>query len=114
MEFVKVGKNYMIKCSNGRIVSEKEKLQLENNELVLKDIKGCNCQKETTKKISKNKKRIKELENEQTYVVKTKPIKLKKPTDDIEIEDETDLYEITALEKGESADDIIQETDTII
>ena len=30
MEFVKVGKNYMIKGSNGRIVTEKEKLQLEN------------------------------------------------------------------------------------
>ena len=52
----------MIKGSNGRIVSEKEKLQLENNELVLKDIKGCDCQKETTKKISKNKKKMKELE----------------------------------------------------
>lgn len=62
MEFIKVGKNYMIKNSNGRIVSEKEKLELENKELVLKDITGCNCQKETTKKISKNKKRIKEIE----------------------------------------------------
>lgn len=62
MEFVKIGKNYMVKGSNGRIVSEKEKLQLENNELVLKDIKGCDCQKETTKKIAKNKKKIKELE----------------------------------------------------
>lgn len=65
MEFVKVGKNYMIKGSNGRIVSEKEKLQLENKELVLKDIKGCDCQKETTKKISKNKKRIKEIMEEE-------------------------------------------------
>lgn len=62
MEFIKIGKNYMIKNSNGRIVSEKEKLELENKELILKDIKGCECQKETTKKISKNKKRIKELE----------------------------------------------------
>ena len=62
MEFIKVGKNYMIKGSNGRIVSEKEKLQLENKELILKDIEGCDCQKETTKKISKNKKKIKELE----------------------------------------------------
>jgi len=62
MEFVKIGKNYMIKNSNGRIVSEKEKLELENKELILKDIKGCECQKETTKKISKNKKRIKEIE----------------------------------------------------
>lgn len=63
MEFIKLGKNYLIKGSNGRVVSEKEKLQLENNELILEDIKGCDCQKETTKKIAKNKKRIKEIEN---------------------------------------------------
>ena len=64
MEFVKIGKNYMIKDSNGRIVSEKEKLQLENNELILNDIKSNNCQEKTTKKISKNKKKIKELEKD--------------------------------------------------
>lgn len=62
MEFVKLGKNYLIKDSNGRIVSEKEKLQLENNELVLEDIKSNQCQQETTKKIAKNKKRVKEIE----------------------------------------------------
>lgn len=62
MEFIKMGKNYLIKGSNGRIVSEKEKLQIENKELILKDIEGCECQKETTKKISKNKKRIKEID----------------------------------------------------
>lgn len=61
MEFVKVGKNYLIKNSNGRIVTEKEKLELENHELVLKDIKSSGCVKDITKKISKNKKRIKEL-----------------------------------------------------
>ena len=66
MEFIKVGKNYMMKNSNGRIVSEKEKLELENKELIIKDITGCECQKETTKKISKNKKRIKEIETAQT------------------------------------------------
>lgn len=66
MEFIKVGKNYMIKGSNGRIVDEKTKLQLENKELVLQDIKGCGCQGETTKKISKNKKRIKEIEEKET------------------------------------------------
>lgn len=55
----------MIKNSNGRIVSEKEKLQLENKELVLKDITSNNCQKETTKKINKNKKRIKEIMEEE-------------------------------------------------
>jgi hypothetical protein len=65
MEFVKVGKNYMIKNSNGRIVDEKTKLQLENNELIIKDITGCGCQQETTKKIYKNKKRIKEIETAQ-------------------------------------------------
>ena len=64
-EFVKYGKNYIVKNSNGRIVSEKEKIQMENKELILKDITGCNCQKETTKKLTKNKKRLKEIEKEE-------------------------------------------------
>jgi hypothetical protein len=62
MEFIKIGDKYMLKNSNGRIVSEKEKLQLENNEMVIKDFKSNKCQQETTKKIAKNKKRIKEIE----------------------------------------------------
>lgn len=62
VEFIKKGKNYLIKNSNGRIVSEEEKLKLENKELILKDITSNECQKETTKKIKKNKKRIKEIE----------------------------------------------------
>lgn len=61
MEFVKVGKNYLIKNSNGRIVSEKEKLEIENKELALQDIKSNGCVEKITKKINKNKKRIKEL-----------------------------------------------------
>lgn len=65
MEFIKLKDgNYMINNSNGRVVSEKEKLQLENNELVLEDIKCKTCVKNITKKISKNKKRIEEIENE--------------------------------------------------
>lgn len=64
MEFIKIGKNYMIKNSPSIIVTEEEKLKLEKNELILKDIEGCNCQGETTKKISKINKRIKEVENE--------------------------------------------------
>lgn len=64
MEFIKVGKNYMIKNSNGRIVSEKEKLELENNELIIKDFKSNECQGKTTRKITKNKKRIKEIMEE--------------------------------------------------
>ena len=62
MEFIKVGKNYMIKNSNGRIVNEKEKLELENNELIIKDFKSNECQGKTTRKIAKNKKRIKEID----------------------------------------------------
>lgn len=65
MEFIKLKDgNYMINNSNGRVVSEKEKLQIENNELVLEDIKCKTCVKDITKKISKNKKRIEEIENE--------------------------------------------------
>lgn len=63
MEFIKKGENYLIKNSNGRVVSEKEKLELENGELVIKDITSNECQQETTKKIKKNKKRIKEIED---------------------------------------------------
>lgn len=62
MEFIKIGKKYMIKNSNGIIITEKEKLELENNELVIKDFKSKDCQAKTTQKIVKNKKRIKELE----------------------------------------------------
>lgn len=62
--------NYIIKDS-GFVISEKEKLQLENNELILQDLKS-NCAKEVTKKISKNKKRIEEIENEN--IEETKPI----------------------------------------
>lgn len=64
MEFIKHGNNYLIKDSNGRIVSEEEKLKLENEELILKDISSCECQKETTKKLKKNNKRIKEIMEE--------------------------------------------------
>ena len=53
----------MIKNSPSIIVTEEEKLKLEKNELILKDIEGCNCQGETTKKISKINKKIKEVDN---------------------------------------------------
>lgn len=61
MEFIKVGDKYMLKGSNGIIVDEKEKLKMENNEMVIKDFTSNKCQQETTKKINKNKKRIKEI-----------------------------------------------------
>lgn len=71
MEFIKQNDgNYIIKNSNGRVVSEKEKLQLENKELVIEDIKS-DCGKEATKKISKNKKRIKEIEEKDVVLEET-------------------------------------------
>ena len=96
MEFIKLGKKYLIKNSNGRVVDEKTKLELENKELVLKDIKSCGCQAETTKKISKNKKRIKEL-SEKDYKEVKNIVKFKN-----EIE--------TALQDKENADGTIKET----
>lgn len=67
MEFIRQKDgNYLVVNSNGKIVSEKEKLQLENNELVLEDIKK-DCAKDITKKISKNKKRIKEIEKDAIF-----------------------------------------------
>ena len=80
MEFIKQPNGtYIIKNSNGRVVSEKEKRSgkgkikkkeepEENNELVLEDIKK-DCAKDITKKISKNKKRIKEIEEKENVVL---------------------------------------------
>lgn len=66
MNFIKQNNGlYLIEGSNNRIVNEKEKLQLENDELVLEDI-NSRCAKDITKKISKNKKRIKEIEEVET------------------------------------------------
>lgn len=61
MEFIKVGKNYMIKNGNGRIITEQEKLELENRELIIKDIQSNECQGKTTQKLTKNKKRLKKI-----------------------------------------------------
>lgn len=65
MEFIKTQRGYLIKNSGGRIVSEEEKLKLENEEMILQDFKSNNCQQETTKKIAKNKKKITALHNKE-------------------------------------------------
>ena len=98
-EFIKYGDKYLVKNSNGKIVSEKEKIQMENNELILKDISSCNCQKETTKKLSKNKKRLKEIEQEEEII---KDIKFN-------YDDPIKPKMIIELKKDD-VDDIIQET----
>lgn len=69
MEFIKQNDgNYIIKGSNNIIVSEKEKKQIERDELVLKDI-DCGCAKEITPKLTKLNKEINE------DIKETKPTK---------------------------------------
>lgn len=96
MEFIKVGKNYMIKNGNGRMITEKEKLELENQELIVEDIKSDKCQGKTTQKIRKNKKRIKEImEEEKNNKIET-------------------IDELETAPVKENADDTIKETDSTI
>lgn len=64
MEFIKYGDKWLIKDTPGIVVSDREKLQLEKKELVLKDIEGCECQKETTKKITKINKKLNEIKDD--------------------------------------------------
>lgn len=49
MEFIKLGKRYMIKDSNGFIVSQEQKEQFEKNQLNIKH-EPCNCGKKKNKK----------------------------------------------------------------
>ena len=61
MEFIKLREDrYLIKDSNGLIVSTEEKLKLEKKELIIKDIERNECQGKTTQRIEKIDR---ELEN---------------------------------------------------
>lgn len=61
MEFIKLREDrYLIKDSNGLIVSNKEKLKLEKKELIIKDIESNECQGKTTQRIEEIDR---ELEN---------------------------------------------------
>ena len=52
MEFIEITKDlYMINDTNNYTVTREEMLKLQKNELILKDLTGCNCQGETTKSI---------------------------------------------------------------
>lgn len=64
MELIKMGNKYLVKDSGGKVIDEKERLELENKDLVIQDITSSGCVKEITKKIISNKKKIKELEKE--------------------------------------------------
>ena len=75
MEFIKLREDrYLIKDSNGLIVSNEEKLKLEKKELIIKDIESNECQGKTTQRI---KKIDRELENgnksKSNTIKKTKP-----------------------------------------
>ena len=73
MEFIKLREDrYLIKDSNGLIVSNEEKLKLEKKELIIKDIESNECQGKTTQRI---KKIDRELENGN----KSKSNTIKKP-----------------------------------
>ena len=61
MEFIKLREDrYLIKDSNGLIVSTEEKLKIEKKELIIKDIESNECQGKTTQRIEKIDR---ELEN---------------------------------------------------
>lgn len=61
MEFMKLREDrYLIKDSNGLIVSNEEKLKLEKKELIIKDIESNECQGKTTQRIEEIDR---ELEN---------------------------------------------------
>lgn len=61
MEFMKLRDDrYLIKDSNGLIVSNEEKLKLEKKELIIKDIESNECQGKTTQRIEEIDR---ELEN---------------------------------------------------
>ena len=72
-EFIKVGKNYLIKNSNGRIVSEKEKLELEKKELIIEDVKS-ECGKEASKKLKKVAGFDKDTVQRRTYLALIKEL----------------------------------------
>ena len=70
MKFIKVGKNWLIKNSNGKIVSDKEKKQLEK--LDIKDNECKECEIKPIKKKKKTATSKKEIANdiiEETNIV---------------------------------------------
>lgn len=70
-EFIKIGADkYLIKDSNGKIVSKKEKLELEKKELIIEDVKS-DCGKDATIKIKKVDKKLKEVEDEPNSIEET-------------------------------------------
>lgn len=62
MEFIKIGKDkWLIKASNGKLVSDKEKRQLEKETLTIKDEPCKECEIKPVKKKKKKTAPIKEV-----------------------------------------------------
>ena len=56
MEFIKIGKNkWLIKASNGKLVSDEEKQQLEKQELIIEEKPCKECEIKPKKKNKKKK-----------------------------------------------------------
>ena len=66
MEFIKNGDKWIIKGSNGVIVDDKEKLKLEQGELVIKDVESNICQKNNRNKLKAIEKKLKEVEENES------------------------------------------------
>ena len=69
-EFIKVGKNWLIKDSNGFIISDEQKKQYEKNQLNI-DHKPCECDKP----VNKNKKHFKKVEVQNDTIKEAEVIK---------------------------------------
>ena len=71
MKFIKVGKNWLIKNSNGKIVSDKEKKQLEKLDIKDNECKECEIKpiKKSKKKTATSKKEIANDIIEETDIV---------------------------------------------
>lgn len=71
MKFIKVGKNWLIKNSNGKIVSDKEKKQLEKLNAKDNECKECEIKpiKKKSKKTATSKKEIANDIIEETNIV---------------------------------------------
>lgn len=76
-----MGNKYLVKDSGGKVIDEKERLELENKDLAIQDITSSGCVKEITKKIISNKKKIKELEEKEVVENEDKTIEETRPTD---------------------------------
>lgn len=72
-EFIELGNDkYLVKDSNGMIVSKKEKLKLEKEELIIEDVKA-DCGKKAQRKIKKIDKEINEVKDEPNAIEETIP-----------------------------------------